>query len=79
MKRLKDLITEKLSVNELFSIKGGSNLSIKEACKDKACKALACNSNACTSNSCSTQTCNISGCNNSSCSGKSIATIDGID
>jgi len=64
MKSLKELNLDKMSIRELFQIKGG--VSSKQSCITLSCTTLSCTSKSCSSGSCSTKSCKSNSCRTSS-------------
>ena len=70
MKKLSELVDiNKLSLKELFSIKGG--VMVMRACDTYACTNYACSTVACSSLACTANTCSSSACRSSSCTSNS--------
>ena len=57
---------DSLSVEELFTIKGGCG-SRGPVCEQKACKSLACTDSACVSNTCVSLACGSNACESCLC------------
>lgn len=70
MKKLTDLTSiEKLSVKELFSIKGG--VMLPPGCQQQACTSHACDTKACTQWACYVLTCDSYACSTTTCTSNS--------
>lgn len=70
MKKLSDLAKiERLSIKELFSIKGG--IIAPSGCTSSNCRTYACFEHACLTNACDSYACSSNGCSNYTCESSS--------
>ncbi len=68
MKKLSEIVDiKKLSIKELFSIRGGAE--VLQVCDSAGCFYYGCTATQCVNNACNTSACNIIACGSNVCSG----------